>query len=119
MRTAAREAHLRLCWPVGALSPPSKLPLPLTRSVDTPWTDHPRPLHIAWAPQGVENVYTQHTPPLVGLLEKAVKARLPDADYPRADKARLPAEQKVRRRARGAGRAPGCLVAALPREGGG
>ena len=35
--------------------------------------------------RGVENVYTQHTPPLAGLLEAAVRGRLKDADYPLAD----------------------------------
>ena len=35
---------------------------------------------------GVENVYTQHTPPLVGLLERVVRGRLPEADYPRVDR---------------------------------
>lgn len=33
--------------------------------------------------KGVENVYTQHTPPLVGLLERAAKGKLPELDYPR------------------------------------
>ena len=37
--------------------------------------------------QGVENVYTQHTPLLVHTLEALVKGRLKDADYPPVDKA--------------------------------
>ena len=37
--------------------------------------------------QGVENVYTQHTPLLVHTLEALVKGRLRDADYPFVDKA--------------------------------
>lgn len=37
--------------------------------------------------KGVENVYTQHTPPLAGLLERLGRGRLPDADYPRVDRA--------------------------------
>lgn len=32
--------------------------------------------------QGVENVYTQHTPLLVNTLEMLVKGRLKDSDYP-------------------------------------
>ncbi|PSC69479.1 vacuolar sorting-associated 45-like protein [Micractinium conductrix] len=36
--------------------------------------------------KGVENVYTQHTPPLVSLLEKAARGKLPEQDYPRVDK---------------------------------
>ena len=34
----------------------------------------------------MENVYTQHTPPLVSLLEKAARGKLPEQDYPRVDK---------------------------------
>jgi hypothetical protein len=37
--------------------------------------------------QGVENVYTQHTPLLVHTLEALVRGRLRDADYPHIDKA--------------------------------
>lgn len=37
-------------------------------------------------PQGVENVYTQHTPALVGLLERLARNKLPEADYPRVDR---------------------------------
>ena len=32
--------------------------------------------------QGVENVYTQHTPLLVNTLEMLMKGRLKEADYP-------------------------------------
>lgn len=32
--------------------------------------------------RGVENVYTQHTPALLSILEKAAKGRLPANDYP-------------------------------------
>lgn len=32
--------------------------------------------------QGVENVYTQHTPLLVGTLESLLKSRLKEAEYP-------------------------------------
>lgn len=35
--------------------------------------------------KGVENVYTQHTPPLVSLLEMAARGKLPEADYLRTD----------------------------------
>jgi len=31
--------------------------------------------------RGVENVYTQHVPPLISILERAAKGKLPDADY--------------------------------------
>lgn len=37
--------------------------------------------------KGVENVYTQHSPPLVGTLERLVRGRLPEAHYPRPDRA--------------------------------
>lgn len=40
-----------------------------------------------WGVQGVENVYTQHTPLLVHTLEALVRGRLKDADYPHIDKA--------------------------------
>lgn len=33
--------------------------------------------------KGVENVYTQHTPALISLLEKAVKGKLVDLEYPK------------------------------------
>ncbi|KAL4433463.1 hypothetical protein ABPG77_010316 [Micractinium sp. CCAP 211/92] len=36
--------------------------------------------------KGVENVYTQHTPALVGLLERLARNKLPEADYPRVDR---------------------------------
>lgn len=45
--------------------------------------------------QGVENVYTQHTPPLVGLLERLVRGRLPEVDYPRAERNASPQAPKV------------------------
>jgi hypothetical protein len=32
--------------------------------------------------QGVENVYTQHTPLLVNTLEMLLKGRLKESDYP-------------------------------------
>lgn len=35
--------------------------------------------------KGVENVYTQHTPPLVSIIEKASKGRLPLQDFPSVD----------------------------------
>lgn len=47
--------------------------------------------------QGVENVYTQHSPPLVGLLEKLAKAKLPETDYPRVDRGHSLQAPKVRR----------------------
>ncbi len=47
--------------------------------------------------QGVENVYTQHTPPLVGLLERLAKGRLQEVDYPRVDANRSPTAPKVGR----------------------
>lgn len=37
--------------------------------------------------QGVENVYTQHTPLLLTTLEALVKGRLKDADFPYIDRA--------------------------------
>ena len=37
--------------------------------------------------QGVENVYTQHTPMLLTTLEALVKGRLKDADFPYIDRA--------------------------------
>ncbi len=46
--------------------------------------------------QGVENVYTQHSPPLVGLLERLVRGRLPELDYPRAERNASPQAPKVR-----------------------
>jgi hypothetical protein len=36
--------------------------------------------------QGVENVYTQHTPLLINTLEALLRGRLRDADYPYVDK---------------------------------
>lgn len=36
--------------------------------------------------RGVENVYTQHVPPIVSLLESAVKCRMGDGDYPLASR---------------------------------
>ena len=36
---------------------------------------------------GLENVYTQHSPPLVGVLERLARGKLPEADYPRIDRA--------------------------------
>lgn len=46
--------------------------------------------------QGVENVYTQHTPPLVGLLERLAKAKLPEIDYPRVERDSSPHAPRVR-----------------------
>ena len=60
-----------------------------------------------WLPlalQGVENVYTQHTPALVSLLERLAKAKLPDLDYPRVDRHSSPQAPRVRM--------PGLLAAA-------
>ena len=37
--------------------------------------------------QGVENVYTQHTPLLLTTLEALVKGRLKDGDFPYIDRA--------------------------------
>ncbi len=37
--------------------------------------------------QGVENVYTQHTPLLLNTLEALVKGRLKDGDFPYIDRA--------------------------------
>jgi len=37
--------------------------------------------------QGVENVYTQHTPLLVHTLEALMRGRLKEGDYPCIDKA--------------------------------
>ena len=37
--------------------------------------------------QGVENVYTQHTPLLLHTLEALVRGRLKEGDYPCIDKA--------------------------------
>ncbi|KFM24466.1 Vacuolar protein sorting-associated protein 45-like protein [Auxenochlorella protothecoides] len=37
--------------------------------------------------KGVENVYTQHVPPLVGTLERLAKGKLSEAEYPAADRA--------------------------------
>ena len=37
--------------------------------------------------QGVENVYTQHTPLLLNILEALVKGRLKDGDFPYIDRA--------------------------------
>jgi hypothetical protein len=45
--------------------------------------------------QGVENVYTQHTPALVGLLERLARAKLPDMDYPRVDRDHSPQAPRV------------------------
>ena len=36
--------------------------------------------------QGVENVYTQHTPLLVNTLEALIRGRLKDTDFPYIDK---------------------------------
>jgi vacuolar protein sorting-associated protein 45 len=47
--------------------------------------------------KGVENVYTQHTPPLVGLLERLVRGRLPELDYPRAERNASPQAPKLPR----------------------
>lgn len=44
--------------------------------------------------KGVENVYTQHSPPLVGLLERLVRGRLPELDYPRAERNASPQAPK-------------------------
>ena len=41
--------------------------------------------------QGVENVYTQHTPLLMQTLEAVAKGRLKDAEYPSVDKPVMPA----------------------------
>lgn len=35
--------------------------------------------------KGVENVYTQHTPPLLSVLERVARGKLPEGDYPRVD----------------------------------
>ena len=35
--------------------------------------------------KGVENMYTQHVPPLVSIVEKAARGKLNDVDYPRVD----------------------------------
>ena len=42
--------------------------------------------------QGVENVYTQHTPLLMQTLEAAAKSRLKDSEYPTVDKTLIPAQ---------------------------
>ena len=42
--------------------------------------------------QGVENVYTQHTPLLSQTLEAVAKGRLKDVDYPSIDKSLIPAQ---------------------------
>lgn len=52
-----------------------------------------RPCHPSL--QGVENVYTQHTPPLVGVLERLARGRLAEIDYPRVDTNRSPTAPKV------------------------
>ena len=46
-------------------------------------------------PQGVENVYTQHTPALVGLLERLARSKLPEMDYPRVDRNSSPQAPRV------------------------
>lgn len=42
--------------------------------------------------QGVENVYTQHTPLLMQTLESVVKGRLKESEYPGVDKAAIAAQ---------------------------
>ena len=42
--------------------------------------------------QGVENVYTQHTPLLLQTLEAVAKGRLKEGEYPSVDKAVLPSQ---------------------------
>ena len=44
-------------------------------------------MKVATIVQGVENVYTQHTPMLLTTLEALVKGRLKDADFPYIDRA--------------------------------
>ncbi|KAI7836541.1 hypothetical protein COHA_009606 [Chlorella ohadii] len=51
-------------------------------------------VHSTQTLQGVENVYTQHSPPLVGLLERLVRGRLPELDYPRAERNASPQAPK-------------------------
>eukprot|EP00889_Picochlorum_renovo_P001883 jgi/Picre1/28913/NNA_004309.t1 len=53
-----------------------------------PWTSfltkpspHDSPVSKA-TPKGVENVYTQHKPAFMSVLEKAAKGRLPTSEYP-------------------------------------
>ena len=46
--------------------------------------------HVAM--QGVENVYTQHTPLLMQTLESVVKGRLKESEYPGVDKAAIAAQ---------------------------
>jgi vacuolar protein sorting-associated protein 45 len=46
----------------------------------------------ATALQGVENVYTQHTPLLMQTLESVAKGRLKDVEYPSIDKSAMPAQ---------------------------
>ena len=40
-------------------------------------------------------MYTQHTPALVGLLERLARAKLPDMDYPRVDRDHSPQAPRV------------------------
>ncbi|EFN56021.1 hypothetical protein CHLNCDRAFT_22879 [Chlorella variabilis] len=47
--------------------------------------------------KGVENVYTQHTPALVGLLERLARSKLPEMDYPRVDRNSSPQAPRVPR----------------------
>lgn len=47
----------------------------------------PPPHPLSPLSKGVENVYTQHVPPLVGTLERLAKGKLSEAEYPAADRA--------------------------------
>lgn len=40
-------------------------------------------------------MYTQHTPALVGLLERLARSKLPEMDYPRVDRNSSPQAPKV------------------------
>ena len=62
----------------------------------------------------MENVYTQHTPALVGLLERLARSQLSDVDYPRVDRASSPQPQRVRGAGAPAGAGQGQLTAELP-----
>jgi vacuolar protein sorting-associated protein 45 len=68
--------------------------------------------------KGVENVYTQHTPPLVALLERAARGKLADVDYPRAERGGgSPTAPRVS--GRGAARAAGSSSPVFVRRAGG
>ena len=64
-------------------------PPPRAHACTPPTPPHPTPPHLTFR-QGVENVYTQHTPPLVGLLEKLARGKLPELEYPRVERSRSP-----------------------------